>query len=79
MGKKKIISMTCGFVNIVTIVIMIFRLASLAEKHAMHPEWSLGVGKAVQLMTIFYGAIIGISTIVLVIVSFLKDEKKKNG
>lgn len=72
MKKNKIISIICGLVIIITIIIMTNRLGTVAQNFCMHMDWSLGVEGAVQTTAMFYGIIIGIFTIVLVLINTLK-------
>ena len=75
MGKNKIASIICGIGIIITTIIMIIRLGMVAYEHSLHQlDWTLGVEAAVQITGIFYGIVIGIFTIVLVLINILRKS-----
>lgn len=76
MNKSKVISIMCGLGIIITTIIMIFNLKNVAYEHSMHPEWSLGVSNAVQIVAIIYSVVICIFTIILVLTHLLNKSNK---
>ena len=77
MNKSTTITIILGVAIVITTVIMIIRLGLVAKEFSMHPEWSLSVVGAVQVTAMFYGIIMFILTMFLVLVNVLKSYNKK--
>ena len=73
MKKGKIASIVWGIGIIITTIMMIIRLSIVADEFSMNQlVWTLDVKTAVQMTGIFYGIVIGIFTIILVLINVLK-------